>query len=86
MYQIILNIKKHIYIRKEQKIMNKNDILKDYPDVLNADQVMELLSINRNTLYKLLRNGTIKSIKVGYQWKIPKLYLIQYLYPDVQVF
>ena len=64
--------------------MNTKDILKDYPDVLTTTDLMEILMLSKATIYKLLEDGEIKSIKVGHKHRIPKLYLIQYLYPDMQ--
>ncbi|MCR5672988.1 MAG: helix-turn-helix domain-containing protein [Lachnospiraceae bacterium] len=46
---------------------------------------MEILHIGRNTLYKYLADGTIKSIFVGGKYRIPKLYLLQFIYPDMKL-
>ncbi|MCD8250178.1 MAG: helix-turn-helix domain-containing protein [Lachnospiraceae bacterium] len=40
---------------------------------------MSLLGVGRNTVYKLLKSGEIRSIRVGNQYRIPKEYLLQYL-------
>ena len=66
--------------------MKKEDILKDYPDILTAEDLMEILKVSKTTLYRILDRGEIKSLKVGREHRIPKLYLIQYLYPDMQIF
>lgn len=63
--------------------MKYEDFLKDYDDVLLPEQVQKVLHAGRNTIYSYLADGTIKSIKVGNRYKIPKLYLFEYLYPDV---
>ena len=53
--------------------------LKDYPDVLNIEQLSEVLGISTKTGYRLLREGTINSIRVGRTYRIPKVYLLSYL-------
>ena len=60
--------------------MNEDyNILSDYPDVLLPDDLMEILKISKTTTYKILKDGTIKSIKVGRHYKIPKNFIIEYL-------
>ena len=53
--------------------------LKNYPDVLTPDDVIKILNIGRNKVYELLKNGTIKSIRIGRKHRIPKKILIEYL-------
>ena len=62
--------------------MATNTILEDYNDVLIPQDLMEILHIGRNSVYKLLEEGQIKSIKVGCSYRIPKINLIKYLFPD----
>lgn len=50
-----------------------------YPDVLSVKQLCEMLDIGKNTAYKLLQSGEIKSIKIGKVYKIPKKYLKEYI-------
>ena len=38
-----------------------NNILSDYPDVLLPEDLMTILKIGRNTTYKILKEGIIKS-------------------------
>lgn len=52
----------------------------DYPDVVNVEQMCEMLGgISIKTGYRLLKNGTIKSVVVGRRYRIPKLYVFEYL-------
>ncbi len=60
-------------------------LLEAYSDILVPEEVMEILHIGRNTLYKYLADGTIKSIFVGGKYRIPKLYLLQFIYPDMKL-
>lgn len=41
-------------------------------DFITAKQVIELLKIDRTTLYRMLREERIKGVKVGSQWRFPK--------------
>ncbi len=50
-----------------------------YPDVLSVKQLCEILDIGKNTAYRLLQSGEIKSIKIGKVYKIPKKYLKEYI-------
>lgn len=54
-------------------------MLKDYPDVMNIDEVCSILDISSKTGYKLLREGKIHSIKVGRNYRIPKVHVLSYL-------
>ena len=54
-------------------------MLNKYPDVLNVKQLCEVLDIGKNTAYKLLKNGEIKSVKIGHVYKIPKKYVKEYI-------
>ena len=44
----------------------------DYPDVLTPDEAMEVLCVGRNTIYNLLKDGTIPSRCLGKLYRISK--------------
>jgi excisionase family DNA binding protein len=50
-----------------------------YPDLVDITQLKEMLGIGINLAYKLVRNQTIPSLKVGREYKIPKRNIIYYL-------
>ncbi len=50
-----------------------------FPDVLLPSDCMKLLAVGRSTVYRLLRNGEIKSIRVGKKYRIPKKSVQKYL-------
>lgn len=55
-------------------------MFRDYPDVVTVEQMCEMLGgISTKTGYRLLKNGTIKSVVVGRRYRIPKLYVFEYL-------
>jgi excisionase family DNA binding protein len=56
-----------------------NLFLKEYPDVLTTKDLQHILSVSSKTVFKLLHSSQIKSIKVGRNFRIPKIYLLLYL-------
>jgi excisionase family DNA binding protein len=54
-------------------------IFKEYPDIMDVKQVSMLLGISTKTVYKLLRNETIASLKIGREFRIPKINVMKYV-------
>ena len=54
-------------------------VFKEYPDVLDVKQVGELLGISRKTVYRLLNGGSLASLKVGREFRIPKVNVMKYV-------
>ena len=54
-------------------------MLKDYPDLMDINQMSKALGVSTKTGYKLLRDGKITAIKIGRTYRIPKLHLLTYL-------
>ena len=50
-----------------------------YPDVVNIHQLKEMLGIGITLAYRLVNQDTIKAIKIGREYKIPKTNIISYL-------
>ena len=48
----------------------------DYKDIVTVPQLAEMLGIGITLAYRLVKQNTIKSIKVGRQYKIPKQNII----------
>ena len=59
--------------------MDKYTSFDDLPLTLRVEDLMPILGIGRNTAYTLVKEGTIQSIRVGRQLRIPKQALINYL-------
>ena len=56
------------------------DMFADYPDVVDVSGLQLMLgNIGRQTAYELVRKGTIKAIKVGKLYRIPKINVIAFL-------
>ena len=62
--------------------MNNSKLLAldNYQDILIFDELVEILNIGTNTTYNLLKNKKIYSKKIGREYKIPKLCVIDFLY------
>lgn len=54
-------------------------MLENYRDVLTVKELKEVLRIGFNRAYDLLKNGDIKSLRVGNKIIIPKTAVIEYL-------
>ena len=72
---------RYLIKRKDTYMKNKDTpvIFSDYPDVLTVEDLSRMLGISTKTAYKLLKEQKIKSITIGRTYRIPKVYLLQYL-------
>ena len=52
---------------------------KDYPDVLTVQQTAELLSVCKNTIYKLIREDELPCRRIGSAIRIRKTDVIGYM-------
>ena len=64
--------------------MTKRDayraMFKEYPDVVNVDQMCAMLGgISRKLCYRILRENDVEHFKIGRTYKITKLSVISYL-------
>ncbi len=56
------------------------EMFADYPDVVDVSGLQSMLgNIGKQTAYKLVQQGIIKSIKVGKLYRIPKINVIAFL-------
>ncbi len=51
----------------------------DYPDIVSTGELMEMLHIQKTKAYQLIHDGSIKTIRIGRDHKIPKQCIIDYL-------
>ena len=66
---------------KEQcKAWGGANALSNYPDVLTVDALSTILQVSTTTCYSLIKNKEIRSIRIGNQIRIPKIYLYEYLF------
>ncbi|MBU5462775.1 helix-turn-helix domain-containing protein [Lachnoclostridium sp. MSJ-17] len=54
-------------------------MFREYPDILRIDEIQSMLQIGRNSAYDLLKQGLIKSIKIGKKYIIPKQSVIDFV-------
>ncbi|HWR23182.1 MAG TPA: helix-turn-helix domain-containing protein [Feifaniaceae bacterium] len=54
-------------------------MFRQYPDVVNVRTLQKMLGISRHHAYRLITSGWIKARKVGKSYKIPKVYVINFL-------
>ena len=51
----------------------------EYPDVVTIRQLMQMLHVGRNHAYRLVGDGSIRSIRIGTMHRIPKQSVIDYI-------
>ena len=56
-----------------------NDMFREYPEVVTIEDVMEMLGIGRTLAYDIIRNGRLKTVKIGKRYIIPKQSVINFL-------
>lgn len=61
-----------------------NSIFDSYPDVLDVEDLMKALHISKSVAYQLLREKQINSIRIGRIYKIPKIYLLNFIEKSTQ--
>ena len=54
-------------------------MLREYPDVMNIEQMSQALGVSTKTGYGLLKNGKVACLKVGRDYRIPKVHLLTYM-------
>ena len=61
-------------------LQQNKTFFEEYPDLLNIEQMCEMLgNISKKSGYKLLKEKKIKSIIIARRYKIPKIYILEYL-------
>lgn len=63
----------------EKLEIKETEILKDFDDVLTFKELKVILGFGKNKVYKLLQNGEIPSTKIGRDYRILKINIINYL-------
>ena len=53
-------------------------VLAKYRDLLSVDDLSEIFSVSKNTVYKELKEGKFGTpVKIGRAYKIPKVYVLR---------
>lgn len=58
-------------------------ILPTYPEIGNPKDVSIALDIPESSVRELCRTGKLRAFKVGTLWKIPKIWLIEFIESNV---
>ena len=56
-----------------------NIVFNEYPDILDVKQVSSLLGVSTKTVYRLLRSNTLESLKIGREFRVPKINVMKYV-------
>ena len=51
----------------------------ELPAVLTVRDLAQLLRLGTNTVYRLLRQGKIKNVRMGRQYRIPRWAVLEYI-------
>lgn len=54
-------------------------MLREYPDVMNIEQMSQALGVSTKTGYGLLKSGKVACLKFGRAYRIPKVHLLTYM-------
>ena len=54
-------------------------MLREYPDVMNIEQMSQALGVSTKTGYGLLKSGKVACLKVGRAYRNPKVHLLDYM-------
>lgn len=57
----------------------KNEMFKNYADIVGVKELMEMLNIGKTFAYELLKSKELGARKCGREYKIPKINIIKYI-------
>lgn len=64
-----------MYDYEDYECLDQQEPISEY---LTPREVMDLLYIGKNTLYKLLGSGELKGFRIGRQWRVSRTSLREY--------
>lgn len=70
-----------MYDYHDDELLEEHEPISEY---LTPREVMDLLYIGKNTLYKLLSSGELKGFRIGRQWRVCKRSLKKFTEQDRQ--
>ena len=62
-----------------------NMMFPDFPDIVTVTQLQEMLGVSRHLAYDLINDGSIRGLKIGNAFKIPKVNVIVYVMDQKRV-
>lgn len=54
-------------------------MLEQYEEIMSVDDLCEIFKIGRGRVYELLQSNQISAFRLGRNWKIPKIAVIDYI-------
>lgn len=63
---------------------SNNTPFNDLPDIMTVGELAVSLHICRSMAYKLISSGAVRSIRIGNKIRIPKAFLLDFVYADRQ--
>jgi excisionase family DNA binding protein len=58
------------------------DTFENYPEVLNAKMIAEILGFGYVKTLRFIKYGGIKHVKIGNTYRVPKKKFLEWLYSD----
>ena len=62
-----------------------NMMFPDFPDIVTVTQLQEMLGVSIHLAYDLINDGSIRGLKIGNAFKIPKVNVIEYVMDQKRV-
>ena len=62
-----------------------NMMFPDFPDIVTVTPLQEMLGVSRHLAYDLINDGSIRGLKIGNAFKIPKVNVIEYVMDQKRV-
>jgi excisionase family DNA binding protein len=62
-----------------------NMMFPDFPDIITVSQLQKMLGVSRHLAYNLINDGSIRGLKIGNAFRIPKVNVIEYVMDQKQV-
>ena len=59
--------------------MMRGQLFQSYPEIVTHSDLCGMLSISKNSAYRLLKSGQIEHIKMGRKYLIPKHSIASYI-------
>ena len=66
---------------KEMKKQQIPTMFEEYGDIVSIQDVMKMLGVGRSAVYSMLQEGTLRSVRIGRKYIIPKQSVIDVLFP-----
>lgn len=57
----------------------KSQVIEQLPVLLTPKDVMDILGVGKNTVYRLLNSGELQGLRIGRNWKIVETSLMHFM-------